>query len=429
MFWTFESRLCDIKIFYSLICINFCLISCFKTIFLSLSYHPKFFSLSKFISVLKSLCIGADTKQQQQKKMGKSQRSGGSMKTTFNLNNFSNVAFCTQNRKTTVKAKHENTKKVQSVRGRGWRISENVLIAIISLIALFVAVYAAYRYAECSQMSRKCMSNSKLRLLLIAPVNSTAAINHVFEQLDYEIVHDTREQWDVLWSAAVDAFNQSMTELKPQQLVIHFPSDIINISSQHHLRVFKLPEMKREMMDDKEQRFIVRDCHLADDVNYEKQSVLIELMRDPLIVNDSLVEISSFALVTSTNPLRIYRPRDEFRIAFTPNYRKLSKHFCLKSLENEKSAESIKNHRSEIDNNIDNAIVATMLLLNERQSDRSNSQQSLLLMQFKFVIDTSFRVHIVNVQAINESTRGYEKIIYGSLKIAGAGNIYEFSCR
>ncbi|KAG5676308.1 hypothetical protein PVAND_006155 [Polypedilum vanderplanki] len=364
--------------------------------------------------------------------MGKSQRnSGGSMKTTFNLNNFSNVAFCTQNRKTAVKSKHENTKKVQAVRVKR-RISDNVLIAIISLITLFVAIYTAYRYAlwhEQSQMNRKC--NSKLRFLLIASESENlTAINHVLKQLDYEIVHDTRDHWDVQWTTAVDSFDRE-TKLKPQQLVIHFQQALVN-NSLHYLPAFKFPEIKT---DSKDGKFIIKNC-LVNGTNVDNSSfVAQELIKNPLIIDGNLVEIEAISVVTSINPLRIYRPRNEFRIAFTPNFDNLTKYFCLKSMKNEKISESLaKTYRITLDDNIDEAIVATLVksITNDRSKRLANFHQSLQLMHFRFVVDSSYKLHITDVKGfieLDSIDEEYERIIYGVLKIAGAGNIYEFSCR
>lgn len=153
------------------------------------------------------------------------------MKTTFNQNNFSTMTFCSQNRKTTtLKVKHENTKKVQMVRERR-RTYNNVMMAIISLIVVCVAIYTVHQYKHSDYRlllipQRKC--NSNLRVLIIAPENDKT-INHVFENLGYKIVHDINDNWDILWSTTADPFNlltSHMTKLKPHQLVNHFPSDL-----------------------------------------------------------------------------------------------------------------------------------------------------------------------------------------------------------
>lgn len=157
--------------------------------------------------------------------MGRSSvKGGGSMKTTFNQNNFSKVAFCSQNRKTTaLKPKHENTRKVQTVRVRR-RICDKVMTALISMIVICVAVYIAYRY-ELADYLPQYKYIRKLKVLIIAPENDKT-INHVFENLGYDRVHDINDNWDVLWSTTADPFNlyaEYMTKLKPHQLVNHFP--------------------------------------------------------------------------------------------------------------------------------------------------------------------------------------------------------------
>ena len=168
--------------------------------------------------------------------MGRASMRGGSMKTTFNQNNFSTLAFYSNNRKTkTFKVKHENTKKVSIVRGHG-RNCNNAIIAIISLFVVFVAIYLVhlfqlsdYRLFLLPQL--KC--NSNLRVLIIAPENDKT-INHIFENLGYDIVHDINDNWDILWSTTADPFNlhmSHMTKLKPHQLVNHFPPDLSQFTS------------------------------------------------------------------------------------------------------------------------------------------------------------------------------------------------------
>lgn len=92
--------------------------------------------------------------------------------------------------------KYENTKKVQAVRERR-RTCNNV---IISLIIVCVANYTVHRYKRSDYRwllipQRKC--NSNLRVLIIAPENDKT-INHVFENLGYEIVHDINYNCDIL---------------------------------------------------------------------------------------------------------------------------------------------------------------------------------------------------------------------------------------
>jgi hypothetical protein len=198
----------------------------------------------------------------------------------------------------------------------------------------------------------------------------------------------------------------------------------VNVSSQ--LREFKITDVEEESRG---RKFIIRDCPV-NEMNY----VVKELIDDPLLVDGSLVLFTTVAVITSVNPLRIYRSRDDTSVSFTPNFQSLPKHFCLQSKPNEKSAKSIEKQYPILNDNMD-AAIASVLALNEQSivggpSKRfANMQQSIQLMQFNFIADSRLNLHITDVKGSVEVSNGTERIIYSALKLAGASNSYEFSCR
>ncbi|XP_070504284.1 probable tubulin polyglutamylase ttll-15 isoform X2 [Chironomus tepperi] len=350
------------------------------------------------------------------------------------------------------------------------RTCNNVMITIISLIVVCVAIHTMHRYKLTDYRlllipQRKC--NSNLRVLIIAPENDKT-INHIFENLGYALVHNINDNWDILWSTTADPFNlytSHMTKLKPHQVVNHFPPHLSHYMSymnwgdglkhkqKYILHSFKLPEMKKELMDyekDSHKRFVIRDClvngmkviNANDNINYNASLVLQEFLDNPLLINKMILEFGVYVLMSSVNPLRIYRYNGDVDIKFFQLTD--SKHFCLNPQMvsesfNKNSINSYLNTNGYnvtlLYENIDNAIVS-FLMMNEQYIVKHTKNIEQLhhfihLMRFNIIMDTKLNVYVRDIQA-GEDFKGiedYERIIYSTLKTVGALNYYEFECR
>lgn len=383
--------------------------------------------------------------------MGKSSRG---IKSTFNANNFSTLALMSQNRKTTVKqVKHENTKKVSAVKQRS-EICNFISVTIMSLIIVGIAIFVAYQKSIDSkaQMNLNC---NKLVVFLIK--NDTVNnVRRVFENLDYEIVDDINEKWNILWSVTQNPlllFSDRMTKLKPHQLVNHIPSlSLYNIDNEFTSRVFQLPSQEFEIYIQKNphKRFIVKDClvdgkQVFDDVNSAVNSdaslIVQEYFDDenPLLIDDEYrFDFGVYVAISSVDPLRIYRYKGNVvsRFVSTKSATLKEKYFCEElstppSFNN--TGYSMEAHLRKNGNNmtliyqkIDSEIVK--FLLKKLGKIKKPSNHFFQLLRFDFNFDSKMNIRMKNIESALDFEL-HERILYDTLKLIGASNFYEFKSR
>lgn len=200
-------------------------------------------------------------------------------------------------------------------------------------------------------------------------------------------------------------------------------------------------------------RFIIRDClvnglkviNANDDINYNASLVLQELPDNLLYINDAILELGVYVLMSSVNPLRIYRYNDDADVKLlytTPGH---SKYFCINPQMtkdfNKKSINSYLNtngyNATFLHENIDKAIVSFLMINEQNIVNRMEEfkvvqlQQFIQLIRFNFIMDTKLNVYVRNVETFLNSSgiEDYGRIIYSALNVVGAGNYYEFMCR
>lgn len=211
--------------------------------------------------------------------------------------------------------------------------------------------------------------------------------------------------------------------------------------------------MEKELMDyekESHKRFIIRDCLVNGmkvinanyNINYNASLVLQEFLDNPLLINKMILELGVYVLMSSVNPLRIYRYNGDVDI----NFYQLadSKYFCLNPQMisenfNKNKANSYLNTNGYnvtlLYENVDNAIVS-FLMMNEQYIIKHTKnieqlQHFIQLMRFNVIMDSKLNVYVRDVQAIEDfkGIEDYERIIYSTLKTVGALNYYEFECR
>lgn len=391
--------------------------------------------------------------------MGKTSRG---VKNAFNANNFSALALMSHNRKTAVKqVKHENTKKVAAVKQRS-RICEFITITIMSLIVVGIAIFVAYQ-RMLNKPSYLMSQNCNKLVVLLLKNDSVESVRRVFEHLDYEIVHDVADNWNILWTVTEDPSKLiADRKLKPHQLVNHIPSLSLSLhtyDTKFTLRAFQLPHMKQELDDyvsrNSHKRFIIKDC-LVDGVKVEANAINLDASlvvqeyfeENPLLIDDYRFDFGVFFLVSSADPLRIYRYKGDIMSRFGRESSESPKYFCEEltttALEIPSLSEyinvggySIKNAMEEylmksginmtlIYDRIDDAVVK--FLLTKLRAMKKPSSNFIQLMRFDFNLDTKMNVHMKHVEsAVN--FEGNEQLLYDALRLVGAANTYEFKSR
>lgn len=339
--------------------------------------------------------------------------------------------------------KHENTRKVATVRVRR-RYCDFIAVTITSLIVVGIAIFATYQRVlnePSNLMSRNC---NKL-VVLIHSNETSKAINQVFESLNYAIVHDANENWNILWSTQdpFQLYADHMAKLKPHQLVNH-----INHSMLVTTRAFQLPQMKLDLMDyqtkNPQTRFIIKDC-LVDgrkvdikniDINYDANFVVHAFDENSVLINGYRFYFGVFFLVTSVEPLRVYRYKGDVMARFSRESQKRGKFLCQESLSRleKHSGYSTKHAMEEYlrENGIDTKRLfekideSVVKFLNSKLEKTSNN--FVQLFRADFSISNNKNVEIIDIETLIDY-EGNENLLYETLRLVGALNPFEFNSR
>lgn len=381
--------------------------------------------------------------------MGKSSRG---VKSTFNPNNFSSLALVSQNRKTPGnKVKHDNTKKVAAVRQRR-KFCDFIVISITSLIVVAIAIFVTYQ-RMLNEPSNLMTPNCNKLVVLIHSNETSKIINQVFETLDYVIVHEPNENWNILWSThdPFELFSNHMPKLKPHQLVNH-----INRSMLVAPRAFQLPQMKQDLMnyetENPQTRFIVKDCMFDRakvdidnvDISYDSNFAVHEFFSGNSLINDYRFYFGVFFLVSSVEPLRVYRYKGDVMARFAHKSRENGKFLCqellstleiplLKKYSGYSSKHAVEGYLRENGHNvtklyetIDEAFVK--FLVSKLRNVKKSSNNFIQLMRVDFNVDAEMNAEIIDVET-KVDYEGYEGMLYDVLRLIGASNPYEFKSR
>lgn len=172
-------------------------------------------------------------------------------------------------------------------------------------------------------------------------------MNRVFHRLGFITVEPEffDRDWDVLWMVEspfdhpfLDVYHKITPELDSQQRINHFPGNDILFSklfesSFNRQNEFVLPRFRFPENDEDFQRFVkeyptvsflektasnqVVKLVNASDISQEKSGNYYQVyMDDPFIIDGRAVQLSTFFVITSIEPLRIYRYTQEILVNF-----------------------------------------------------------------------------------------------------------------
>lgn len=180
------------------------------------------------------------------------------------------------------------------------------------------------------------------------PNGNLRTMNRVFDRLGYKTVNGFQgDEWDFLWSVEYpffaginnsDLYNRSVIPLKPHQKINHFPG-IGFVTDKHWLNTrnqdikailpgFRFPyqvsEFKEFVKKNLEARFVVkglsnRGIKLVNvsDISFEKNEQFYQLfMERPLLIDGHAMDFSNYVVISSIDPLRIYRLDHELYLRF-----------------------------------------------------------------------------------------------------------------
>ncbi|XP_070502411.1 probable tubulin polyglutamylase ttll-15 [Chironomus tepperi] len=170
-------------------------------------------------------------------------------------------------------------------------------------------------------------------------------MDRVFKKLGYEFVNASNgDDWDILWSKEhpyyyhrIYPFNE--TKLEPHQKINHFPGNnflvgkskmsILNNGSRYILPAFRnenMEELRNYIKANPHKQFVKKSIHNrgvkiveANEINENVTETFYQVFLDnPFLIDGHAFDFGVFVLITSIDPLRIYRYDEEVLLRFCP---------------------------------------------------------------------------------------------------------------
>ncbi|KAL7025475.1 hypothetical protein ACKWTF_013490 [Chironomus riparius] len=325
-------------------------------------------------------------------------------------------------------------------------------------------------------------------------------IKNVSTQLNHSVIADSNENgtWHLIWSYEYifDRFPNSIRfmKLKPYQMVNHFPGFTF-LTNKLHMSVsttqrfipsaFNFPSLKNEFLYYAKlfptNHFVVKNMDRGgiEIVPFEKINFgmgswsYMQLFIESLLIERHAFDIGIYVLITSVEPLRIYKWNQDVLIRFCPeefepfNIEAKGKYVCSINYKNiwefeafEKLVESGQHTNKEILNNylqskghnssqlwtnIDfaiNTVVADKAKIGLKfmkiYTNRSNNtlEHMFELLRFDFVVDKELNVHLMEINMSPDMNFENDKderlktmslqVVKDTLNMVGAGSYHEF---
>lgn len=365
-----------------------------------------------------------------------------------------------------------------------WKAS-SFYIVLISLIVLLATLFISglNLHQTCSRSRIKYWPYLNV---MWNPNDNLRSMKRVFNRFGCEMVNGSLDDsWDVLWAVEYpfDQLPEQMRQLKPQHRVNHIPGinfityKAFMVTNNHFDFIpaaFEFPRMIEAFKifsdENPSTRFVVKDGEnrgvklvTIEEMDFSKQNGQIyqAFIENPLLIDDRAFDLGVYALITSINPLRIYRFKGEVLLRFCPepyypfDPSNINKYVVYETQQTIFEMPSLRelvktfgfSFRAAFENNlrsrgydpdelwyqIDDAIV-TLISANEKNfidSTKEFAADSGLffeLVRFDFIIGDDFKVHLMEVNMSPNLTPsndrfeghalGYEQVVFHALRCA-----------
>ena len=357
------------------------------------------------------------------------------------------------------------------------------------ILVLYVVSLVFYWWNQTTNFQYSLKSGKKLKYFSFVhrmwnKNDNLRTMKRVFDRLGHEKVNGIDDDWDVLWSIEHPKtfFPKKLSSLEPHQRVNHFPGiDYITdkkwMATKNRFdfipKAFSFPQMKEEfeeyLNENPESKFVVKDFDnrgvkivSIDEINFinSNETFYQKFVENPMLIDDRAFDLGVYVLITSIDPLRIYRMNEEILMRFCPepyhpfDPKNVDKYVIQESRKTIFEMPSLMDyvttlemslkasldvylnsrglHPENLWSQIDNAIV-TLVIANEKwMIHESNlfapSAHFFELVRFDFIIDNDFKVHLMEVNMSPNLTPAeddfenyapsFERVVYNSLKCA-----------
>lgn len=333
-------------------------------------------------------------------------------------------------------------------------------------------------------------------------------MNTVFKQLNYDFVNRSHgDDWDIMWSIehplGIYDENEDISlfadvrqrPLEKHQKINHFPGIGIlitkvtmndnNRDSKYILPFFELPydeeDLEKYLINNPHKQLLEKNIYnrgvkIVDvkDINRVEDSELFyqEFMNNHFLIDGHAFDFGIFVLITSFDPVRIYRFNEDVLLRFCPKkYHPFDKDIiekyvvqegCLSPYEMPSFRKIHKNYGYSVKNifeslikkkgfdvndfwiRIDDAIVSIILnsedfIIEKIKNRNFTSHHFFEVVRFDFVLDTNLNPYVLEVNMSPNLTPAaerfeinaliYEQLVYNTLKMIGGGSYHEFWAR
>ncbi|XP_070505858.1 probable tubulin polyglutamylase ttll-15 isoform X2 [Chironomus tepperi] len=322
-------------------------------------------------------------------------------------------------------------------------------------------------------------------------------MKRVFDRLGYKMVDGSKEHWDIMWSLEFpfDRFPEMIMPIKPNQKINHFPASpfignkrafVTSVNSEYVLPAFSFPrdqgKFQKYIKENPNARFVEKNFD-----NRGVQLVSIEaiqngldnpnkfvqvFLENPLLIDGHAFDIGMYVLITSIDPLVIYRYKPEclFRFCSEPyhpfdpknlnkyvvgedkkhawdmkTFQHLEGHFDFHNLDIFKNYLANNGHDVEaifkkFDDSIVEAVTSKIKQIvaatqQECKKFQCTNDNFFELFRFDFMVDEKLNVYLMEINmspnmtpAKKEFERNqihYEQVIYNTLRLVGVEGFTE----
>ncbi|XP_055527611.1 probable tubulin polyglutamylase ttll-15 [Wyeomyia smithii] len=163
-------------------------------------------------------------------------------------------------------------------------------------------------------------------------------VHNVLQRLGLEQIDNTTDGWDLMWAHDYPYRKLNLHQLKPHQLVNHFPGsgyitnkvDLSTTEIRYVPKAFKLPSEAQEFKDfalrNPAKLFVQKNNqhrHIQikkpEEIDLSNNETFVqEFIDDPLLVDGYKFDIGVYTVITSIDPLRVYIYKGDVLFRYCP---------------------------------------------------------------------------------------------------------------
>lgn len=364
-------------------------------------------------------------------------------------------------------------------------------VTFITIFILLIGIFVAWKSNKVPNQNNSTIKQLKYIPIVLNkwnPNDNLRTVKRVLDRLGYQMVNDSNEPWDLMWSIEFpyDRFLQKLNATLPHQRINHIPG-MPFLTNKMYLAMtarskfipiaFEFPKLKNEFIYYKKmnpnKKFVIKNfdnrgvkviTHNTIDYDMGQFKFVQEFIDNPLLIDERAFDLGVFVVITSVDPLRMYRYKGDAFIRICPEpyhpfdpeniekyviYETHLSYWETPSLQvacetfNFSALDAFNYYLNNNDHDsvalweqIDEAIVEIVHMKTPhmaRHIDRTPINASYFeLLRFDFIVDDELNVHLIeinmspNLTPTNQKSEKYnlmyEQLVYNTIELVGLGS-------